>query len=134
MKEHEVPERGARARRICAQLITITALSLAWGAAHAAGNPVAGRIKSFQCAGCHLIPGYRVAYPVLYNVPKLGGQHATYIINALHEYQEKQRSSKTMQAIAAGLSEQDIQNLAAYFSGKTAVPAAAPAASGASKP
>ena len=98
----------------------VTALALMTVPAHAAGNAAAGKRKSFDCEGCHLEPGYRMAYPVLYDVPKLGGQHATYIVNALHEYQQKQRSSTTMQAIAAGLSEQDIENLAAYFSGKGA--------------
>lgn len=125
MNEHEVPERCGRRAGKHFGFIALTALSLFFATAHAAsvGNPAAGRIKSFDCAGCHLVPGYRIAYPVLYNVPKLGGQHATYIVDALHEYKTKQRSSTTMQAIAAGLSNQDILNLAAYFSGKTATPA-----------
>ncbi|MHB1949914.1 MAG: c-type cytochrome [Acidiferrobacteraceae bacterium] len=126
MNQHEVPERSER-RTVRFRFIALAALPLFFTSAHAAvaGNPAAGRLKSFDCAGCHLVPGYRMAYPVLYNVPKLGGQHATYIVDALHEYKDKQRSSTTMQAIAAGLSDQDILNLAAYFSGKTAAPAAA---------
>jgi len=129
MKEQVVPIEKARsdsARKVLAACVASLTLAFA-ASAHAAavGDAAAGRIKSFDCAGCHLVPGYRMAYPVVYDVPKLGGQHAAYIVSALHEYQAKQRSSTNMQAIAAGLSEQDILNLAAYFSGKSAAPAAA---------
>jgi cytochrome c553 len=85
-------------------------------AAHAqTGNPKAGAQKIGQCAGCHGIPGWRNAYPV-YHVPKLGGQHAQYIIAALEAYKTKQRAHPTMQSIAAGLSEQDMADIAAYLS------------------
>jgi len=79
------------------------------------GDPVAGERKAGQCAGCHGIPGWRNAYPV-YSVPKLGGQHAEYIASALKEYQTKARAHSTMQAIAAGLSDQDIADLAVFLS------------------
>jgi cytochrome c553 len=83
-------------------------------AAAQAGNPAAGERKSATCAGCHGIEGWRNAYPA-YHVPKLGGQHAEYIVAALKAYQTKQRSHPTMQAIAATLSEQDMADLAAFF-------------------
>lgn len=86
--------------------------------AQTAGDPVAGQNKSRLCNGCHAIPGYRNAYPA-YRVPKLGGQHAEYISVALKAYQTGQRSHPTMHAIAATLSDQDIADLAAYFSGKS---------------
>lgn len=125
MKDHVVPQKHAPAGLRLFALFAMT-LVLVTGNAYAAGNAAAGKEKSFDCAGCHLVPGYRMAYPVLYDVPKLGGQHEAYIESALHEYQQKQRSSTTMQAIAAGLSEQDIEDLAAYFSGKsTTAPASA---------
>lgn len=82
------------------------------------GDPAAGASKARLCAGCHGVPDYRNAYPV-YHVPKLGGQHAQYLISALHEYKQKQRAHPTMQAIAASLSDQDIADLAAFFSGTT---------------
>ena len=41
-----------------------------------------GRVKSETCLGCHAIEGYNNTYPT-YKVPKLGGQHADYIISAL---------------------------------------------------
>ncbi|HET9122055.1 MAG TPA: hypothetical protein VFN52_01000 [Acidiferrobacteraceae bacterium] len=119
MKHQVVPTGNTPGSWVRAVVVAgATAFAVMAGPAHAAGNAAAGQRKSFDCEGCHLEPGYRITYPRLYDVPKLGGQHATYIIAALHEYQQKQRSSKTMQAIAAGLSQQDIENLAAYFSGK----------------
>lgn len=78
------------------------------------GNPEAGAIKAGQCSGCHGIPGWRNAYPA-YRVPKLGGQHPAYIIAALQAYKNGTRDHSTMQAIAAGLSDQDMADLAAFF-------------------
>jgi cytochrome c553 len=90
--------------------------ALAWiAAASAAGDPQAGQSKSAMCEGCHGIPGYRNAYPA-YRVPKLGGQHADYLVAALKAYQSQQRAHPTMQAVAASLSEQDMADLAAYYS------------------
>jgi len=84
--------------------------------AQPAGDPNAGKLRAGLCAGCHAIPGYRNAYPT-YSVPKLGGQHAAYIVAALKAYQTGQRSHPTMQAIAASLSEKDMADLGAYFAG-----------------
>ncbi len=84
--------------------------------AQSSGDPAAGERKASMCAGCHGIPGYRNAYPA-YSVPKLGGQHPQYIVSALKAYQGKGRAHPTMQAIAAGLSDQDMADLAAYFAG-----------------
>lgn len=84
--------------------------------AQSAGDADAGKLRAGLCAGCHAIPGYRNAYPT-YSVPKLGGQHAAYIVAALKAYQTRQRSHPTMQAIAASLSEKDMADLGAYFAG-----------------
>jgi cytochrome c553 len=78
------------------------------------GDPAAGKIKAFTCMGCHGIPGYNNVYPT-YKVPKLGGQHAQYLVAALQAYKNGQRSHQTMQAQAQTLSEQDMQDIAAYF-------------------
>lgn len=85
-------------------------------AVHAAGDPVAGKNKTSMCIGCHGIAGWRTAYPSVYSVPYLGGQHADYIVAALKEYQTGVRSHPSMKAIAASLSEQDMEDLAAYYS------------------
>lgn len=80
----------------------------------AGGNAEAGKIKAFTCMGCHGIPSYYNTYPS-YHVPKLGGQHAEYLVAALQAYKAGQRPHKTMQAQAQTLSEQDMQDIAAWF-------------------
>jgi cytochrome c553 len=98
-------------------LLASTALSLSWSlGAHAAGNPADGEKKFYTCYGCHGIDNYRNAYPD-YSVPKLRHQHASYIIAALHEYQTGERPHATMHAQAASLSDQDIEDIAAYLQG-----------------
>lgn len=91
-------------------------LAMTWGTAVTAqGDAAAGREKAFTCTGCHSAPGMRNAYPG-YTVPMIGGQHAEYLIIALKAYQSKERSHPTMQAHAATMSEQDMADIAAYFS------------------
>lgn len=87
---------------------------LAAGSAHAEGDPEAGKTKALPCMGCHAIPGYFNVYPN-YRVPKLGGQHREYIVAALMAYKNGQRSHDTMVAQANSLSDQDMQDIAAYF-------------------
>jgi len=76
--------------------------------------------KKQMCEGCHGIPDYRTAYPDVYTVPKLGGQGAAYIVKALHDYKSGTRKHPTMIGIAASLSDQDINDLAAYYAGSEA--------------
>ena len=83
--------------------------------ASAEGDPQLGREAAFTCTGCHSSPGYRNAYPV-YTVPKLGGQVADYIIAALKAYRDGGRSHETMHAQIAQLTDEQISNIAAYFS------------------
>ena len=91
---------------------------LAWAQASTpAGDAAAGAQKTQMCAGCHAIIGWRTAYPEVYKVPKIGGQHAPYIVKALQEYKSGERSHPSMRAIAASLSDQDMADLAAYYSG-----------------
>lgn len=84
------------------------------GTALAAGDAAAGRSKAFTCMGCHGVSGYTNVYPS-YRVPKLGGQHAQYMVSALAAYKNGQRSHGTMQAQASNLSDQDMEDIAAYF-------------------
>ena len=80
------------------------------------GNAQAGAGKVSMCIGCHGIPGYKAAYPELYHVPMIAGQNAPYIVAALKEYASGARSFPTMDAIAQSLSEQDMADVAAYYS------------------
>ena len=86
--------------------------------AAAAGDAAAGKQKTAMCQGCHGIPGYKSVFPAVYSVPKLGGQHPGYIVKALQGYKSGERSHPTMRAIAAGLTDKDMADLAAYYAGE----------------
>jgi cytochrome c553 len=92
-------------------------------AAAPVGNAAAGEKKTQMCAGCHGILGWRTAYPEVYKVPKIGGQHAAYIVKALQEYKSGERTHPSMRAITASLSDQDMADLAAYYSAGAAMTA-----------
>ncbi|HXF80783.1 MAG TPA: c-type cytochrome [Usitatibacter sp.] len=92
-------------------------------------NKVTIENRIAQCQGCHGIPGWKTAFPEVYHVPKLGGQKPGYIVAALKEYRSGDRDFATMRAIAANLSDADIDKVAAYYGGQPpAAPAPAPAA------
>jgi cytochrome c553 len=100
-----------------AWLVSAAALGMSLPhSAHAAGDPALGEKKFYTCFGCHGIANYRNAYPD-YSVPKLRHQHAAYIVAALHEYQAGERPHPTMHAQASSLSDQDIEDIAAYLQG-----------------
>ena len=72
-----------------------------------------------MCEGCHGIEGWRTAFPEVYRVPRLGGQHEAYLVSALKQYRAGDRSHPPMRAIAGSLSDADIANLAAYYAAGT---------------
>jgi cytochrome c553 len=96
------------------------------------GSAAAGEKKAAMCIGCHGIPGYQASFPEIYKVPMISGQGAQYIVAALGEYKKGDRKHPTMHGIASSLSDQDMLDLAAFYSGETshepAPPATAPAA------
>lgn len=96
-------------------LLTVCITALSMGVAAQEGDAKAAESKLSMCIGCHGIPGYKTAFPDVYPVPKLGGQHAEYLVLALQAYRSGERSHPSMQAIAASLSEQDMADLAAYY-------------------
>lgn len=86
-------------------------LSLSAAPVLAAGNAEAGKTKAAACAGCHGADG-NSAIPTN---PKLAGQHADYLAQALREYKSGARKNAIMQGMAKPLAEQDIADIAAYF-------------------
>ena len=101
-----------KACAIAAVLCVMSAPALA----QSKGDAKAGDRKSSMCVGCHNIPGYKTAYPVVYSVPKIDGQHAAYIVKSLQAYKAGERKHPSMRAIAASLTDQDMADLAAFFS------------------
>lgn len=92
----------------------VAGVAAAQGAAPV-GDPAKGREKIQMCQGCHGIDGWRTAFPEVYSVPKIAGQNAAYLVAALKEYKAGDRSHPSMRAIAAGLTDADMANLAAYY-------------------
>lgn len=92
-----------------------TAAPAAAAPAAPVGSVERGQQLTYTCQGCHGVRGYKNAYPN-YHVPLIGGQSATYLANALNEYQKGTRKHPTMQAQAHSFSQQDIADIAAYLS------------------
>ncbi len=96
----------------CLVLFTSFAASAQTPITGSAGN---GKQLTYTCQGCHGVTGYKNAYPS-YQVPKITGQSAEYLTNALTEYKKGTRKHPTMQAQAQSFSAQDIADIAAYLS------------------
>jgi len=101
------------------QSAVAVAVALSCSMASAQGAPVGdaakGAQKNLMCTGCHGIDGWRTAFPEVYSVPRIGGQHEAYLVKALQQYKSGERSHPSMRAIAGPLSEQDMADLAAYY-------------------
>jgi cytochrome c553 len=96
---------------------TLATLAALCAPVWAEGDPAAALSKKQMCEGCHGIPDFRTAYPDVYTVPKLGNQSAGYIVKALQDYKSGARKHPSMRGIAASLSDKDMADLAAYYSG-----------------
>jgi cytochrome c553 len=79
----------------------------------AAGDAEAGKKKSEACVGCHGLSGK--SNNPLY--PHLKGQQKMYLIKALKAYRDGKRNDPMMSSFAKSLSDDDIADLAAYYSG-----------------
>jgi cytochrome c553 len=96
--------------------IVLTLLIAMHCVATQAADTERGGELGYTCHGCHGIENYQNAFPV-YSVPKLGGQHAGYLVMALKAYANKERGHATMHAHAASMSEADMVDVAAYLAG-----------------
>ncbi len=101
-------------------LILSVAFGLSAQAAEEAAKPLApassaeNTVKTV-CSACHGLDGNSV---ITAN-PKLAGQHPEYLVKQLTEFKSGKRANAVMSGMAAGLSEDDMKGLAAYFSGQT---------------
>jgi cytochrome c553 len=80
-----------------------------------AGNPQAGQEKSALCQGCHGPDGNSLSP----EWPNLASQHAGYIQKQVKNFQEGARKDPTMSSMVIGLSKEDIDDIAAYFSSQS---------------
>lgn len=81
-------------------------------AAFSAGDIKAGQAKAATCFGCHGPQGIAFAP----NFPNLAGQKELYLSSAIKAYKTGDRNDPTMKAMVAALNDDDIANLAAFFS------------------
>ena len=80
------------------------------------GDIKAGESKNAMCVGCHGIKGYQASFPEIHKVPMISGQAAKYIVSSLNAYKKGDRKHPSMRGIAETLSDQDMADLAAYYS------------------
>lgn len=92
-------------------LLSAVALATAANVSIAGGNAAAGKAKTATCAGCHgqngisMIPMY----------PNLAGQKEAYLVKQIKNFKEGVRKDPTMNAMTKPLSDDDINNIAAYY-------------------
>lgn len=97
------------------KILFALALGLLSSAAVAAGDAAAGKAKAVTCGACHGANGVSM----IPNYPNLAGQKADYLVAQLMAFKSGERKgaqAAIMAPMASGLSEQDMKDLAAYFS------------------
>lgn len=98
-----------------AWLSALCALSLS-ATVLAEGSAEAGQAKSSTCVACHGVDGNSVNP----EWPTIAGQHDAYIVKQLKAFKSGARQNPLMTPMAQPLSDQDMEDLAAYFSSQTA--------------
>jgi cytochrome c553 len=109
--------RSNRSGRLSFVGALVVALGVALGLpalASAAGNAAEGKTRSLACAACHVAPAPTG------DTPHLAGQRETYIVKQLKAFKNGDRKNPLMSAMTSQLSDADIENLAAYWSGQPA--------------
>jgi cytochrome c553 len=109
---------AAPQRRCGAALLALAAALLLAPPPAAAADAAAGERKAEACAACHG-PGGRSE---IAEVPSLAGQRSRYIILALYQFRTGRRLSEAMAPFAAGLSDEDLSDLAAYYAAQPPAP------------
>jgi cytochrome c553 len=106
----DLAPRVARAARSAAAALALSAFALAPAAR--ADDAAAGKAKAAPCAVCHGANGIAVAP----DAPNLAGQPAIYLVAQLKAYRGGARKHEVMSVMAKPLTDDDIANLAAWFS------------------
>ena len=93
-------------------IVSLTAMLLFSNVAEAAGDAAAGKKVMVKCQVCHGKDGLAK----LPEAPNLAGQKEKYLVNALQSFKAGERKNEQMTVIVKGLSDEDIANVAAYYS------------------
>jgi cytochrome c553 len=100
-----------KTRNIALMALAAALLAALPASAMAKGDPAAGKEKSITCQACHGVDGKSIDP----SYPNLAGQYASYMEKALRDYRDGRRTNAIMAPMAAGLSNQDIEDLAAWY-------------------
>lgn len=92
-------------------LLSAVALATVANVSIAGGNAAAGKAKTASCAGCHGAKG--ISMVPMY--PNLAGQKEAYLVKQIKNFKEGVRKDPTMNAMTKPLSDEDINNIAAYY-------------------
>ncbi|UJS26598.1 cytochrome c4 [Thiothrix winogradskyi] len=99
-------------KKVLMLVLSGLAISVAASAWAEGGNAEAGKTKSATCAACHGADGNSVNP----EWPKLAGQHPSYLLKQLMNFKNDERVNPSMSPMAKPLSDQDMADLAAYYS------------------
>lgn len=96
------------------RLATIAAscLPLALAATPALADAAAGKEKAQVCVACHGLDGMST----IPNAPNIAGQPELYLKTQLEAYRSGKRENEMMSVIAKDLTDEDIENLVAWYS------------------
>lgn len=100
------------AARFAACLVAAICLLAASGGACQAGDVKAGRAKALMCQACHGMDGISKVP----DAPNIAGQTEPYLVAQLQAFKSGARKNDAMSVVAPSLSDQDIENLATYYS------------------
>ena len=89
----------------------VAVLSLGLASPVLAGDPVRGKEKSLSCQACHG-PDGNSPVPMF---PNIAGQYRDYLLHSMRSYKTGERTNPIMIAIVQPLSDQDLEDLAAYY-------------------
>lgn len=92
-------------------IMLMSVVVLGFGINVQAGDVKAGEAKSANCTGCHGRNGKSMTP----TNPNLAGQKEAYLVKATKAYRDGQRKDPMMSSMAAGLSDADIADLAAFY-------------------
>ena len=98
------------------KLFVLMAAAVAATQAMAAGDAEAGKAKAAPCAACHGQDGNKT---LTGTYPKLAGQGEEYLVKQLENFKSGTRENAVMQGQVAGMSEQDMQDVAAFYASLT---------------
>lgn len=94
-------------------LIVLPLLVLAWGGAQAAGDPQAGETKAAACIGCHGDEHWSGIFFTL----QLAGRDPDKLAIKTKKYRNYKRFNPMMNMVVYSLSDQDIEDISAYYHG-----------------